>query len=155
MTIDLDLQSLLVSVAGTATLDAVETELKARALTLGVQLDASNEALPVSEWLARGAPGAPSAFADPADHLVAGLEARLRDGRLLVVRPGPRRAVGPDLIALVVGTGGQLAAVEQAWLRVHRLDANRPSLPLPGTDLDPPLSDAEARLVQAIGRELS
>ena len=37
--------------------------------------------LTVADWLARGAPGAPTAFLDPADHLVAGLTARLADGR--------------------------------------------------------------------------
>ena len=94
-------------------------------------------------------------FADPADHVVAGLHATLPNGKKLEVRPGPRRAVGPDLTALALGTHDRLATVTHAWLRIHRLDARRPSLPLPDTDLDPPVTAAEARLVDAIHKSSS
>jgi hypothetical protein len=46
--------------------------------------------------------------------------------------------------------------VEHAWLRIHRRDARRPAMPLPeGVDLDPPVSAEEARLIDAIAKELS
>jgi alkyldihydroxyacetonephosphate synthase len=154
VTLTLDAESLLAQVAGDDTLDAIETELAARGLTLGVPLDGARGTLTVAAWLAAGAPGAPSSFADPADHLVAGLAATLPDGRQLVVHPGPRRAVGPDLASLALGTTS-LATVTHAWLRVHRLGARRVALPVPGGDLDPRVSDAEARLVSAIARELA
>lgn len=154
MTVKLDLASLLAEVDGSSTLDAVETDLAARGLTMGVALDGERGGWTVARWLGEGAPGAPSSFADPADHLVAGLCAALPDGRRLLVHPCPRRAVGPDLVALAVGTGGRLARVERAWLRVHRREATRPAIPLPGVELDPPVSEAEARLLDAVAREL-
>jgi alkyldihydroxyacetonephosphate synthase len=149
----IDLLSLLVDVPGSATLDEVETALAARGLTLGVAMTKGD--LPVGDWLAEGAPGAASVFADPADHVVAGLEATLTDGARLEVRPGPRRAVGPDLTALVFGARGRFAKVTRAWLRIHHLAARRQALPLPaGVDLDPPVTADEARLLEAIEREL-
>jgi alkyldihydroxyacetonephosphate synthase len=154
MTIAIDHTSLLADLPGEATLDSVETELAAQGMSLGVALAGGVGASTLAEWIARGAPGAASSFADPADHVVAGLVATLPDGRELVIRPSPRRAVGPDLIALAMGTGGHLARVERAWIRVHKKGATRPALPLPGGDLDPPVSDGEARLVAAIAREL-
>ena len=158
--IEIDAQSLLVGVPADKTLDAVETALAARGFTLGVALDAAGPrhastgspgAVSVGDWLANGAPGAASVFSDPADHLVAGLDATLPDGKKLEVRPGPRRAVGPDLTALVLGTQRRLASVDHVWLRIHRRDARRPAMALPaGVDLDPPVSDAESKLVDAI-----
>lgn len=151
--IEIDPKSLLVSTPASCALDSVETALAARGFTLGVALD-GNSSSAVGDWLAKGAPGAPSMFSDPADHVVAGLLATLPNGKKLEVRPGPRRAVGPDLTALAIGTNHRLATVTHAWLRIHRLDARRPSLPLPDTDLDPPLGAGEAALIDAIHREL-
>jgi alkyldihydroxyacetonephosphate synthase len=152
--IDIDPTSLLVSVPASCTLDSVETALAARGFTLGVALDGSSSRA-VGDWLAAGAPGAPSMFSDPADHVVAGLLATLPNGKKLEIRPGPRRAVGPDLTALVLGTNGRLASVTHAWLRIHRLDARRPAMVLPATDLDPPVNAGEAALIEAIQRELA
>lgn len=155
--IEIDPTSLLVGVPASRTLDALETALAARGFTLGVALDRAGPSdITIGDWLAKGAPGAASVFADPADHLVAGLEATLPDGKRLEVRPGPRRAVGPDLTALAIGTHRRLASVEHAWLRIHRRDARRPAMPLPeGVDLDPPVSAEEARLIDAIANELA
>jgi alkyldihydroxyacetonephosphate synthase len=162
--IEIDPTSLLVGVPASKTLDALETALAARGFSLGVLLEQAGPAnaltgaagsITVGDWLAKGAPGAASVFADPADHLVAGLEATLPDGKKLEVRPGPRRAVGPDLTALVVGTHRRLGTVEHAWLRIHRRDARRPALALPeGVDLDPPVTEQEARLLDVLQREL-
>lgn len=151
--IEIDSTSLLVSTPASCALDGVETALAARGFTLGVALD-GNSSSAVGDWLAKGAPGAPSMFSDPADHVVAGLLATLPNGKKLEVRPGPRRAVGPDLTALAIGTNHRLATVTHAWLRIHRLDARRPAMVLPDTELDPPVSAGEARLVDAIHAEL-
>jgi len=151
--IDIDPTSLLASIPASCTLDGVETALAARGFTLGVALEKAGGST-IGDWLAEGAPGAPSMFSDPADHVVAGLLATLPNGKKLEVRPCPRRAVGPDLTALALGTKHRLATVTHAWLRIHRLDARRPSLPLPDTDLDPPVSAGEAALLDAIHREL-
>jgi alkyldihydroxyacetonephosphate synthase len=150
----IDPTSLLVSVPASSALDSVETALAARGFTLGVALDA-NATSTIGDWLAAGAPGAPSMFSDPADHVVAGLLATLPNGKKLEIRPCPRRAVGPDLTALALGTHHRLASVTHAWLRIHRLDARRPTMALPATDLDPPVNAGEAALIDAIQRELA
>ena len=91
---------------------------------------------------------------DPADHVVAGLEGTLKDGRALKIHPTPRRAVGPDLIALATGTENRFVTITRAWLRVHVRGVARPTThPLVG-DRDPPLNDAERGLLDAIAREL-
>lgn len=150
-TIAIDHASLLVSAPGTAKLAAIESTLADASLTLDVAITDET----VASWLARGSPGAPTVFADPADHLVAGLAAKLRNGRTFLIRPAPRRAVGPDLTALVLGAGGRFASIERVWLRVFPKDRLRVTLPTTGLELDPPLSDDEAELLDAVFRELS
>lgn len=144
---------LLVEATGDTTLDDVERVARASGLTLDVDREGGRGAMTVAAWLAKGAPGARSTFADPADHLLAGLEGTLPDGALLVIRPEPRRAVGPDLVALAMGTD-RFVRVTKAWLRVHRVGETRPAMPLPGVELDPPVSEAEARLLDAIAESL-
>ena len=154
----IDSMSLLVQAPANATLGAIEQELSGFELTLGVALEGERAGemarMQIGAWLAQGAPGAPSAFADPADHLVAGLVATLPSGKRLEVRPVPRRAVGPDLTALFFGVKGAFGPIERAWLRVHRKDARHVTLLLPGVDLDPPMSEAESTLAAAISCEL-
>ena len=131
--------SLLFEAEGTQTLDAIERELAPNGLTLGFAPDS----ITVAEWIAKGTPGAPSMLVDPADHVLAGLTAKLVDGRTLVIRPAPRRAVGPDLIALFAGGGGHFGVIERAWIRIHRTDARRVTTEVPAIDLDPPPSPEE------------
>jgi alkyldihydroxyacetonephosphate synthase len=147
-----DRASLLVDVDAGATLGECEDALRGEGLTLG--LDATDRAATVGAWLARGADGARDPWSDPADHLVAGLVARMRDGRVLTIRPSSRRAVGPDLIALVVGMHERFARVERAWLRVHRLDAPRAAVHALVGERNPGVSEEEERLLAAIGREI-
>jgi alkyldihydroxyacetonephosphate synthase len=144
-----DEMSLLLEADGHETIADVEDFLTSRGMTLGFEVNAETAAMSVAEWIARGSPGAKSSFADPADHLLAGLTGTLGT-RTLEIRPGPRRAVGPDLVALFAGTGARLGRVTKAWLRSHRREAVRPQMDLPRIDLDPPITDAESRLVDAI-----
>jgi alkyldihydroxyacetonephosphate synthase len=89
-------------------------------------------------------PGAPDPWLDPVAQTLSGFVARMNDGAELVVRPAPRRAVGPDLSALFVGTGERVGRIEQATLRVERRDAPRArSLPFAG-ERNPPLSAEES-----------
>jgi alkyldihydroxyacetonephosphate synthase len=150
--ITVDRTSLLVEVEATVSLGQCEDTLRAGGLTLGV--DPLDRGATVGEWLARGAEGAPDSWSDPADHLVAGIQATMQDGRRLSIRPAPRRAVGPDLIALLVGMRGRFATIERAWLRVHPAAGDRARVHPLVCDRDPPLEDGEARLLDAIEREL-
>ncbi len=153
MRLVLDETSLLAQVDGTMTLADVEAAISISGLTLDVEGAASSEEN-VAAWLASGARGARDAWLDPADHLVAGLDVRLNDGRSLSIRPAPRRAVGPDLIALVVGMQERFGKVERAWLRVHRKGVKRPDVGALHVELDPALAEDEARLLGAIALEL-
>jgi alkyldihydroxyacetonephosphate synthase len=146
VTLFLDKSSQLARVDGTMTLGELEASLAAQGFTLDVEgAGASSER--IDDWLASGARGTRDAWLDPADHLVAGLDARLRDGRALVVHPTPRRSVGPDLIAMVVGMAGRFATVERAWLRVHPLGVARPNVGALVGDRSPALTTDEARLL--------
>jgi alkyldihydroxyacetonephosphate synthase len=144
--VDRDAQ--LVHVAGVATLAEVERALGSAGLSLALGEGAPPAgATTVAAWLAAGAPGAPDPWLDPVDHVVAGFTARLGSGVELEVRPAPRRAVGPDLFALFLGTGERAGALTSAWLRGHGRDGPRP---LPTTiERDPPLGDAEGGWIDA------
>jgi alkyldihydroxyacetonephosphate synthase len=154
---NLDRASLLVEVDAETGVFACERALRREGLTLG--LEGGTASLPpeigtIGAWLAHGAPGARDPWADPADHLVAGLTATLANGEVLSIRPSPRRAVGPDLIALVVGMEERYARIDRAWLRVHRLDASEPRVHPFVAERNPPLSAGEKELLAAIGRAL-
>ena len=119
--------SQLVHCRGDATLAAVEAALATAGLTLGLGTDApALEATSVEQWIAAGAPGAPDPWSDPVDHLVAGFTAELRSGAELEVRPAPRRAVGPDLFSLFLGTEGRVGTLRSAHLRGHPGPRPRP-----------------------------
>jgi alkyldihydroxyacetonephosphate synthase len=149
----LDKQSLVAEVDGALTLAEVEAALAPDGVALDLGAGARRDQR-VADWLAEGLPGARDPYRDPVDHVVCGLDARLPDGQELRVRPGPRRAVGPDLVALFVGTRGRFGAVTRAHLRVHPLGVPRPDAP----PFTPPPAAApsvgEAALFDAIAREL-
>jgi alkyldihydroxyacetonephosphate synthase len=149
--IELDRESLLVHVDATVPLAHLEATLARDGLTLDVaDLGKST----VGAWIESGAPGARSAWLDPADHLVAGFSARIRATQAsFVIRPAPRRAVGPDLAALVLGMHGRFLALESVWLRVHRVGTTRPSTEKFEDDAQP-LNDDECKLLDAIAAAL-
>jgi alkyldihydroxyacetonephosphate synthase len=149
----LDRASLLACIEGGTDLATAERLLADVGLTLGVT-QPSSSALSFAEWLARGAPGVRDRWLDPVDQLLAGLDATLPDGRALSIRPAPRRAVGPDLTALFVGGKGRFGRIDRAWMRVHEREAERPSAPAFHLDRDPPLSNGERALLDAIARSL-
>jgi alkyldihydroxyacetonephosphate synthase len=151
--IDIDRQSLLVRVDGGVDLGSLEGHLSQEGLTLVVVMPVPS--LSVAEWLERGAPGARDRWLDPVDHLVAGLDATLPDGRKLSIRPAPRRSVGPDLLALFVATGGRFGRIDRAWLRVHGRGTSLPTSPPFEHDRDPALADGERALLAAIDDSLA
>ena len=154
----LDRDSLLVHAGAAVTVAAIEAELAREGLTLDLEGGAPER--PLGAWLADGAPGSRDPWLDPVDHLVAGFEAVLANGEPLEVRPAPRRAVGPDLAALVVGARGRFATVTGAWLRVHaRAPGDAGGAVRGRTDPfvhggDPPVREDEEALLAAIAREL-
>jgi len=145
--------SLLATFAGTATLGEAEEKLLLNGLTLdlarGIDFGTT-----IADFIAGGMLGTRDPWADPVDQTLAGFVANLENGARLTVRPAPRRAVGPDLSALVVGAGHEIGKIEQATLTVHRRGAPRVrALPFE-IDRHPPVSDAERaawnRIVEAL-----
>jgi alkyldihydroxyacetonephosphate synthase len=149
----LDRQSLLVEVGADVPLSELEAWLVSTGLTLGVDAAAASDAS-VGAWLAAGAVGARDPWCDPADHLVAGFEARFIDGSRVVERPAPRRSVGPDLLALVTGVGGRFADLSRAWLRVHEIGAPRATTAPFHAPPVTPVTASEDRLLAAIAEAL-
>jgi alkyldihydroxyacetonephosphate synthase len=150
--IHLDRESLLVHVSGDVRLADLERHLAERGLRLDVA-DAAHDHT-IRDWLEAGAPGARNAWLDPADHLVAGFSARIRSsGASFSLRPAPRRAVGPDLLSLVLGLRGRMLALDSVWLRVHRNGVARPSAES-FEPPDEPLNEDEKALFDAIAEAL-
>ncbi len=119
-TIEIDSESLLVLAPGGSTL----AEVNAAVGREGFAVCGTSGALPldmtVTAWIASGMNGGLDVWLDPVDHAVAGFTAQLSSGAPLLVRPAPRRAVGPDLFALFHGTGDKVGSVTSAWLRLER-----------------------------------
>ena len=151
----IDEASLLARVEGDRPLSLIVEELAARGLALLGDVPATHE--PVAEWLARGAPGAPDPFADPVDHWIAGGTVDFAHGRV-VVPPVPRRATGPDFLALAVGAGDAFGArITSAWLRVAPLGASDRGPSRDGAytwNAAEPVDAAEAALVARVSDAL-
>lgn len=117
----LDALSGLIEVAGAHTLAEVERAMEGASESLGLGAGAPDlERTTVAAWIASGAAGAPDPWGDPVDQLVAGFVAELASGATLRVRPCPRRAVGPDLLALFHGVGERVGRIHAAHLRARR-----------------------------------
>ena len=150
--LEIDRESLLARADGDLDLSTAERLLNEDGLTLDALFP--SPALTVSQWLAAGAPGSRDHWQDPADQLVAGLDATLSDGRTLSVRPAPRRSVGPDLTSLFIGSGERFGRIDRAWVRVHRRGVARPTASAFDHERDPVPSDAEKSLTDAVARNL-
>lgn len=116
--IDVDTTSLLVRAGAGWTLAELEAELHARGLQLPVPASSGERTL--GGWLAapRGSEATPRH--GPPAQLVYALEALLPDGSELQVRGAPRKAAGPELWQLLVGSRGALAIFTSVTLRVER-----------------------------------
>ena len=108
--------------AGTTGPD-VEAALAPHGLTLG-HFPQSWELSTVGGWIATRASGQESMGFGRIEDLVAGVEASAPAGALRV-RPRPAAAVGPDPLALLLGSEGRLGVITAATLRVRPAPAAR------------------------------
>ncbi|HEU4407415.1 MAG TPA: FAD-binding oxidoreductase [Polyangiaceae bacterium] len=145
-----DEASLLVRAPADMTLGELRRRLHARALRLPAE---GHEGLRIDAWLAAGLPGAPDPWADPVARPLAGLDARMPSGRVLHVATAPRRAVGPDLLSLFVGTKGP-GRLLSATLRVEREGAGAARPTRFRFERDAPIGAGEAALWGHVRREL-
>jgi alkyldihydroxyacetonephosphate synthase len=148
----LDQSSQLAEVEAGLSLGAVEALLSARGFTLGLRgvVDWSTT---VAGWIGHGFPGAKDAFDDPVASRVAGFEATA-GGVQARVRAAPRRATGPDLLALFAGTRAEIGVVERVSLAVSPRGAAEPRIEPFSWDRDPPLNAGEARAFALVRRAL-
>lgn len=150
--ITLDTKSLLVEVSADVTVAALEASLVHADYTLCLSGDPPEGT--VGAWLAGGARGARCPWDDPADHLVAGFRAKHRGtGEDLDVRAAPRKSVGPDLLALVVGMRERYFVLTSVSLRIFPRDA-RPVVAPFVPPADGPVSAEESALMARIATEL-
>lgn len=150
--ITLDTTSLLVVVSADVTVAELEASLVRAHYTLCLTGAPPDET--VGAWLASGARGARSPWDDPADHLVAGFQAKHRGtGEDLDVRAAPRKSVGPDLLALVLGMRERYFVLTQASLRIFP-DGARPVVAPFAAPADGPVSAEETALMGRIADEL-
>jgi len=150
------------AISGLASLPAgmsvVEAEqfLNARAHSSGIELGAmrAQAAQSLDAWIGAGMPGLPDRYADPVFAPLAGFTAVL-GGKRISIRPAPRRAIGPDLSALLVGARGEFGRVERAHLVVRRTAAPSPDFfPFDG-ERNPAPSEGERAALSALARTLT
>lgn len=98
---------------------AFEKELNARGWTSG-HLPQSIEISTVGGWAACRGGGQASTRYGKIEDIVVGLKAVLPDGNLLEVRPVPRRATGPSIRDIIVGSEGTLGIITELTLRIWR-----------------------------------
>ena len=141
---------------GTVTVEAgmngghFEEELNARGFTAN-HLPQSIFMSTVGGWAAcRGAGQASSRYGKIED-IVVGLKAILPDGRPLVVRPVARRAVGPSIKDLIIGSEGVFGFITELTLRIGRQAQVRRGITLAFPTLQSAM-DAMRGIVQGEGR---
>lgn len=76
-------------------------------------------------WIATRATGQLSARFGGIERMVVGLEAVLAGGKIVRSRLAPRRATGPDVASLMIGSEGTLGIVTEATLRVSPMPFER------------------------------
>jgi len=79
----------------------------------------------VGGWIATRASGQLSARYGGIEDLLVSLEAVLPGGKVVRSKPAPRRAAGPDVAALMIGSEGTLGIVTEATLRISPLPVDR------------------------------
>jgi len=110
-------------VSGLATVQAgmngelFEAYLNKSRLTLG-HFPQSLNISTVGGWLACRSAGQASTYYGKIEDMVRGMKVVLPDGRLVDVRPAPRRAVGPSIKDIFIGSEGTLGVIVEGTFRV-------------------------------------
>ena len=126
----LDSRSRLATVRTDLPLAEVHDHLRRHGLSLpGAPGDGT-----VGEWLALQE--VPVVARDPVDHPIAGWSARTPEGTVARALPSPRRAAGPDLLALYLPRASPFGTLESVTLRVRGADETGPAWTAPCTETD-------------------
>ena len=122
--LDLDEVSMVVHVQTGIVGVELEERLNAKGFSLG-HVPTSMTTATLGGWLATRSSGLLSARYGPIGDLCLGITAVLPDGQVVHTRVAPRRATGPELMHLLVGSEGTLGVITAAHLRLHRLPLHR------------------------------
>ncbi|WP_417767375.1 FAD-binding oxidoreductase [Stappia sp.] len=114
-----DYENALVTVQAGMNGELFEAELNAKGYTVG-HLPQSLTISTTGGWAACRGGGQESSRYGKIEDIVVGLKAVLPDGRLLEVRPLPKRATGPSIRDLIVGNEGTLAIITELTLRLWK-----------------------------------
>jgi alkyldihydroxyacetonephosphate synthase len=120
----LDEENLHVSVGAGVGLAQLEGWLGARGYTTG-HYPQSIELAQIGGLVATRSSGQFSSKYGSIEDLVLGLEVVLADGEIVRMSPMPRRAVGPDLRALFIGSEGTLGVITEVTLKIVPLPEER------------------------------
>ncbi len=100
--------------------DVFEAELAGRGYSMG-NFPQSIALSTVGGWVATRASGQFSTRYGSIEDMLIGFEAVLASGEIVRLRPAPRRATGPDLCALFLGSEGTLGVLTELTCRIHPL----------------------------------
>ena len=145
--VDLNLDDNLVTVEAGMNGGAFEEALNAKGYTCGHRPQ-SLEISTVGGWAACRGGGQESSRFGKIEDIVVGLKAVLPDGRVLEVRPLPKRATGPSILDLIVGSEGALAIITELTMRIWKLPEAEERLVLALPDRSAALGLAK-RIMQA------
>lgn len=118
--LDVDTVNGLVTVQAGMNGEEFENALNAQGYTSG-HLPQSLTISTVGGWAACRGGGQESSRYGKIENIVVGLKAVLPDGGLLEVRPLPKRATGPSVLDLIVGSEGAFAIIVELTLRIWKL----------------------------------
>lgn len=118
--IKFDTENNLVTVEAGMNGEMFEAALNAKGYTCG-HLPQSLTISTVGGWAACRGGGQESSRYGKIENIVVGLKAVLPDGRVMEVRPLPKRATGPSVLDLIVGSEGTLAIITELTMRVWKL----------------------------------
>jgi alkyldihydroxyacetonephosphate synthase len=112
-----------------------ESELNAAGYTMG-HFPQSIDLSTVGGWVATRAAGQFSTRYGSVEDMVLGLEAVLPDGRVVRIDPVPRRAAGPDLRHVFLGSEGTMGIVTEITYRIMPVAESRRMLSYSFPDFD-------------------
>ncbi|MBB6182475.1 FAD-binding oxidoreductase [Pseudorhizobium flavum] len=118
----IDRENNLVTVEAGMNGEAFEDALNAEGYTSG-HLPQSLTISTVGGWAACRGGGQESSRYGKIENIVVGLKAVMPDGRVLEVRPLPKRASGPSVLDVIVGSEGTLAIITELTMRIWKLPA--------------------------------
>ncbi len=118
--LSVDAENHLVTVEAGMNGGAFEAALNAQGFTSG-HLPQSLTISTVGGWAACRGGGQESSRYGKIENIVVGLKAVLPDGRVMEIRPLPKRATGPSILDLIVGSEGTLAVITELTMRIWTL----------------------------------